>query len=109
MTSIITAFVLSVILVSLLLIAGCFGNTTVIKIQQAMAQNSDSSQSHINKAAFNAGSPEKMTISGQSKPPVLSPEKKQVLEQDQAKIHHNPKLPSSDQPVLGPILGTQAQ
>ena len=109
MTSIITAFVLSVILVSLLLIAGCFGNTTVIKIQQAKAQNSDSSQStHINKAAFNAGSPEKMTISGLSKPPVLSPEKRQVLEQDQAKIHHNPKLPSSDQAVLGPIPGTQA-
>jgi hypothetical protein len=109
MTSIITAFVLSVILVSLLLIAGCFGNTTVIKIQQAKAQNSDSSQStHINKAAFNAGSPEKMTISGLSKPPVLSPEKRQVLEQDQAKIHHNPKLSSSDQPILGPIQGTQA-
>jgi hypothetical protein len=105
MTSIITAFVLSVILVSLLLIAGCFGNTTVIKIQQAMAQNSDSSQStHINKG----GSPEKMTISGLSKPPVLSPEKRQVLEQDQAKIHHNPKLSSSDQPILGPIQGTQA-
>jgi hypothetical protein len=32
-----------------------------------------------------------------------------VLEQDQAKIHHNPQLPSSDQPILGPILGTQAQ
>jgi hypothetical protein len=105
MTSVITAFVLSVILVSLLLIAGCFGNTTVIKIQQAMAQNSDSSQSaHINKG----GSPEKMTISGLSKPPVLSPEKRQVLEQDQAKIHHNPKLSSSDQPILGPIQGTQA-
>ena len=107
MTSIITAFVLSVILVSLLLIAGCFENTTVIKT--AMAHNSDSSQSaHINKAALNAGSPEKMTISGLSKPPVLSPEKRQVLEQDQAKIHHNPQLSSSDQAILGPIPGTQA-
>jgi hypothetical protein len=52
---------------------------------------------------------EKMTITGLSKPPVLSPEQKQVLEQDQAKIHHNPQLSSSDQPILGPILGTQAQ
>jgi hypothetical protein len=52
---------------------------------------------------LNAGSPEKMTISG-----ALSPEKREVLEQDQAKIHHNPKLPSSDQAVLGPIPGTQA-
>ena len=49
-----------------------------------------------------------MTIAGQSKPPVLSPEKKQTLEQDQAKIHHNPQLSSSDQAILGPILGTQA-
>jgi hypothetical protein len=110
MTSTITAFILSVILVSSLLIAGCFENTTVIKIQQAMAQNSDSSQStHINKAALNAGPPEKMTISGLSKAPVLSPEERQVLEQDQAKIHHNPQLSVSDQAIVGPIPGTQAR
>jgi hypothetical protein len=111
MTTIIAAasalYVVVVVVVSLLLIAGSIENAA--KVQQAMAQNSDSSQStHMNKGALNAGPPEKMTISGQFKPPVLSPEKKQVLEQDQAKIHHNPKLPSSDQAILGPILGTQA-
>jgi Tfp pilus assembly protein PilP len=109
MTTIIAAAsALYVVLVSLLLIAGCFENAA--NIQQAMAKNSNSSQStHINKAALNAVPPEKMTITGQSKPPVLSPEKKQVLEQDQAKIHHNPQLSSSDQAILGPIPGTQAQ
>jgi hypothetical protein len=46
---------------------------------------------------MHVGPPEKMTIAGQSKPPVLSSEKKQVLEHDQAKTHHNPQLPTSDQ------------
>ena len=64
----------------------------------------DSVKTHINKAALNAGSPEKMTISGLSKPPVLSPEKKQVLEQDQAKTHHNPQLSSSDSPITLVLL-----
>jgi hypothetical protein len=62
-----------------------------------------------NGGIMNAGAPEKMTIAGQSKPPVLSSEKKQVLEQDQAKTHHTPQLSTSDQPVLGPALRTQAE
>jgi len=62
-----------------------------------------------NGGILNAGAPEKITIAGQSKPPVLSPEKKQVLEQDQAKTHYTPQLSTSDQPVLGPALGTQVQ
>ena len=106
----IIASVLSIVVVSLL-IAGSIENAA--KIQQAMAQNSDSlySTKNNNKNGGNLklGPLEKMTITGQSKPPVLSPEQKQVLEQDQAKIHHNPQLSSSDQPILGPILGTQAQ
>jgi hypothetical protein len=93
------AFVLSVALV-LLLIAGSFAN--IVKIQ-AMAQTSN------NNGTLNVGPPEKMTLSESSKPPVLSPEKRQALEQDQAKTHHNPQLLSSDQPILGPILGTQSR
>jgi hypothetical protein len=96
----------------LLLIAGSIENAAKVQ-QQAMAQNSNSLQSTKNNNNNNGGilksaPPEKMTIAGQSKPPVLSPEKKQILEQDQAKIHHNPQLSTSDQPILGPILGTQA-
>ncbi|MGC2426670.1 MAG: hypothetical protein WA421_06520 [Nitrososphaeraceae archaeon] len=99
------AIVFPVVLVSLL-IAGSFENGVNI---QAMAQNSNSSQStNNNNGTLNVGPPQKMTLSELSKPPVLSPEKRQALEQDQAKIHHNPKLPSSDQAILGPILGTQA-
>jgi hypothetical protein len=97
-----------VMALSLLLIAGSIENAA--KIQQAMAQNSNSSPStNNNNGILKSGPPEKITLEGQSKPPVLSPDKKQALEQDQAKTHHNPQLPSSDQPILGPILGTQAQ
>jgi hypothetical protein len=107
-----TALYVVVVIVSLLLIAGSIENA--VKIQQAMAQNSNSLLSTKNNNNNNVGilkssPPEKMTIAGQSKLPVLSPEKKQVLEQDQAKTHHNPQLQPSDQPILGPILGTQAQ
>ena len=105
-----SVFVIVMVLSLLLLIAGSIENAA--KIQQAMAQNSNSSPStnnNNNNGILKSGPPEKMTLEGQSKPPVLSPDKKQALEQDQAKIHHNPQLPSSDQPILGPILGTQAQ
>jgi hypothetical protein len=113
MTTIIGAsalYVVVVVVVSLLLIAGSIENAA--KIPQAMAQNSNSlpsTNNNNNNGILKSGPPEKMTLEGQSKPPVLSPDNKQVLEQDQAKTHHNPQLPSSDQPVLGPILGTQAQ
>jgi hypothetical protein len=114
MTTIIAAsalYVVVVVVVSLLLIAGSIENAA--KVQQAMAQNSNSLPStknnNNNGGILNAGPPEKMTIAGQSKPPVLSPEKKQVLEHDQAKTHHNPQLQRSDQPILGPIPGTHAQ
>lgn len=103
MTTII-ALVLYVVLVSLL-IASSFENASKI---QAMAQNSsDSSSSTNNNGTLNVGPPQKLTLSELSKPPVLSPEKKQALEQAQAKTHHSPQLPSSDQAILGPILGTQ--
>ncbi len=96
MTMIISS-VLSIVVVSLLLIAGSIENAA--KIQQAMAQNSAGGNLKL-------GPLEKMTITGLSR---LSPEQKQVLEQDQAKIHHNPQLSSSDQAILGPILGTQTK
>ena len=111
MTSRIAASVFVIVMVlSLLLIAGSIENAA--KIQQAMAQNSNSlpsTNNNNNNGILKSGPPEKITLEGQSKPPVLSPDKKQTLEQDQAKTHHNPQLPSSDQPILGPILGTQAQ
>jgi hypothetical protein len=113
MTTIIGAsalYVVVVVVVSLLLIAGSIENAA--KVQQAVAQNSNSlpsTKNNNNVGILKSAPPEKMTIAGQSKPPVLSPEKKQVLEQDQAKTHHNPQLSSSDQPILAPILGTQAQ
>ena len=108
MKTIIAASALYVVVVSLLLIAGSIENAA--KIKQAMAQNSNSSPStNNNNGILKSGPPEKITLEGQSKPPVLSPDKKQALEQDQAKTHRNPQLPSSDQPILGPILGTQAQ
>jgi hypothetical protein len=40
---------------------------------------------------------------------MLSPEKKLVLEQDQAKTHLSRELPISDQTIQGPTPGTQAQ
>jgi hypothetical protein len=98
MTTIRVASVLSVVVVvvvSSLLIAGSFEN--VARIQQAMA------------GTLNAGPPEKMTLSESSKPPVLSPEKRQALEQDQEKTHLSPGLPISDQPIQGPKQGTQAR
>jgi hypothetical protein len=101
----IIAFVLYVVLVSLL-IASSFENASKI---QAMAQNSSdsSSSTNNNNGTLNVGPPQKLTLSELSKPPVVSPEKKQALEQAQAKTHHSPQLPSSDQAILGPILGTQ--
>jgi hypothetical protein len=109
MKTIIAASALYVVVVSLLLIAGSIENAA--KMQQAMAKNSNSLQStkNNNGGILNAGAPEKITIAGQSKPPVLSPEKKQELEQDQAKTHYTPQLSTSDQPVLDPVLGTQVQ
>jgi hypothetical protein len=120
-TTIIIASVLSVVvLVSLLLIAGSFENAA--RIQQAIAGNSNALQptttttntnnnnnNNHNGGALNVGPPEKMTIAGQSKPPELSPEKKLVLQQDQAKTHHSPELPISDQAIHGPMPGTQVQ
>ena len=100
----VTASLLSVaFIVSSLLIVSSFENA-VIKVQQATAQNPSNSDSSLK-----LGPPQKITLSQSSKPPVLSPEKKKALEQDQAKTHHNPQLPISDQSILGPILGTQAQ
>jgi hypothetical protein len=99
----ITPSLLSVVFIaSSLLIASSFENA-VIKLQQAVAQNSNNSD-----GTLKVGPPQKMTLSQSSKPPVLSPEKKQALEEDQAKTHHNPQLPISDRSILGPILGTQA-
>jgi hypothetical protein len=106
--------VLSVVfVVSSLLIAGLLGNA--VKMQQAIAANSTSLKStnnnnnNHNGGALNVGPPEKMTIVGQSKPPELSPEEKLVLQQDQAKTHHSPELPISDQAIHGPMPGTQVQ
>jgi hypothetical protein len=112
MTTIIVASVLSVVfVVSSLLIAGSTENAVIKVQQQAIAANSTSLQStnNNNGGALNVGPPEKITVTQHYKPPVLSPEKKQVLERDQAKTYHSPQLPSSDQAILGPILGTQAQ
>ena len=121
MTTIITASVLSVVVVvSLLLIAGSFENAA--RIQQAIAGNSNALQptttttttnnnnnNNHNGGALSVGPPEKITLSEQSKPPMLSPEKKLVLEQDQAKTHLSRELPISDQTIQGPTPGTQAQ
>ena len=125
MTTIITASVLSVVVVvvSLLLIAGCFENAA--RIQQAIAGNSNALQptttttttttntnnnnNNHNGGALSLGPPEKMTLEGQSQPPMLSPEKKLVLEQDQAKTHLSRELPISDQTIQGPTPGTQAK
>jgi hypothetical protein len=111
------ASVLSVVvlvLVSLLLIAGSFENAA--RIQQAMAQNFNALQpttttttnnNNHNGGALSVGPPEKITILGQSEPPILSPEKKQALQQDQAKTHLSRELPTSDQTIQGPTPGTQ--
>ena len=124
MTTIITASVLSVVVVvvvSLLLIAGCFENAA--RIQQAIAGNSNALQpttttttttannnnNDHNGGALSVGPPEKITILGQTEPPILSPEKKQALQQDQAKTYRSPELPISDQTIQGPTPGTQTQ
>jgi len=110
MTTIRVASVLSVVVVvSSLLIAGLLENAA--KTQQAIADNSNSilPTKSNNGGALNVGPPEKVTIVGQSKPPELSPEKKLELQRGQAKTHHSPELPISDQEIHGPILGTQAQ
>ena len=117
MTTIMIASVLFVVVVSLLLIAGCFENAA--RIQQAIAGNSNALQpttttttnnnNNHNGGALSVGPPEKITLSEQSKPPMLSPEKKLVLEQDQAKTHLSRELPISDQTIQGPTPGTQAQ
>ena len=123
MTTIITASVLSVVVVvSLLLIAGSFENAA--RIQQAIAGNSNALQpttttttkstannnnNNHNGGALSVGPPEKITLSEQSKPPMLSPEKKLVLEQGQAKTHLSRELPISDQTIQGPTPGTQAK
>jgi hypothetical protein len=70
---------------------------------------STNNNNNHNGGALNVGPPEKMTIAGQSKPPELSPEKKLVLQQDQAKTHHSPELPISDQAIHGPMPRTQVQ
>lgn len=116
MTKIIVASVLSVVVVvSLLLIAGSFENAA--KIQQAIAgdpsslQSTNNNNNHINHngRALSVGPPEKITVTEHSTPPVLSPEKKQVLQEDQAKTHLSPELPMSDKAIQGPKPGTQAQ
>jgi hypothetical protein len=122
MTTIInTPCVLSVVVVvvSLLVIAGSFENAA--RIQQVIAGDSNALQpttttttnnnnnNNHNDGALSVGPPEKVTISGQSEPPVLSPEKKQALQQDQAKTHHSPELPTSDKDIQGPKPGTEAQ
>ena len=113
MTTIRVAYVLSVVVVSSLLFAASFENGA--RIQQAIAGNSNSLQStnnnniNNNDGTLNAGPPEKMTLSESSKPPVLSPEKRQALEQNQEKTHLSPQLPISDRDIQGPKQGTQAQ
>ena len=52
-----------------------------------------------NGGTLNVGPPEKIIVTEHSKPPVLSPEKRQALQQDQAKTHHSPALPISDQAI----------
>jgi hypothetical protein len=97
-----------------LLIAGFFENGA--KIQQAIdgtftslqSTNNNNNNNH-NGGTLNVGPPEKITVTEHSKPPVLSPEKRQALQQDQAKTHHSPELPISDQAIKGPKPGTQAQ
>ena len=73
-----------------------------------MTTTTNNNNNH-NGGALSVGPPEKITLSEQSKPPMLSPEKKLVLEQDQAKTHLSRELPISDQTIQGPTPGTQAQ
>jgi hypothetical protein len=104
---------LSIVVVSSLLIAGFFENAA--KIQQAIAgtftslQSTNNNNNNHNGGTLNVGPPEKITVTEHSKPPVLSPEKRQALQQDQAKTHNSPELPISDQAIKGPKPGTQAQ
>jgi hypothetical protein len=97
------------VVASSLLIAGLLENAA--KIQQAIADNSNSIllTKNNNDGALNVGPPEKITVTEHSTPPVLSPEKKQVLQEDQAKTHLSPELPMSDKSIQGPTPGTQAQ
>jgi hypothetical protein len=122
-TSVLSVVVVVVVVVSLLLIAGCFENAA--RIQQAIAGNSNALQptttttttttannnnnNNHNGGALSVGPPEKITILGQTEPPILSPEKKQALQQDQAKTYRSPELPISDQTIQGPTPGTQTQ
>lgn len=106
---------MSIVVVSSLLIAGFFENGAKIQ-QQAIAgtftslqSTNNSNNNNHNGGTLNVGPPEKITVTEHSKPPVLSPEKRQALQQDQAKTHHSPELPISDQAIKGPKPGTQAQ
>ena len=70
----VTVSLLSVaFIVSSLLIVSSFENA-VIKVQQATAQNPNNSDNSLK-----LGPPQKITLSQWSKPPVLSPEKKQGI------------------------------
>jgi hypothetical protein len=124
MTTIInTACVLSVVVVvvvSLLVIAGSFenaarkqqviaGDSNALQPTTTTATTNNNNNNNHNDGALSVGPPEKVTISGQSEPPVLSPEKKQALQQHQAKTHHSPELPTSDKDIQGPKPGTQTQ
>jgi hypothetical protein len=103
------------IVLVLLLITDSFEQTVnvgTVKVY-SIAQNSNSCQliNNTNNAngnhTLNVGSPQKVILSKLSHIPMLSPEKKQVLEQCQGQIHHSPSLPSSGQAIHGPIPGTQ--
>ena len=56
---------------------------------------------------LDVGPPQKVILSKLSHIPMLSPEKKQVLEQCQGQTHHSPSLPSSGQAIHGSIPCTQ--
>jgi hypothetical protein len=96
-------------------------NIGTVKVY-SIAQNSNSCQliNNTNNAnitnntndangnhTLDVGPPQKVILSKLSHIPMLSPEKKQVLEQCQGQTHHSPSLPSSGQAIHGPIPGTQ--
>ena len=71
-----------------------------------MSTNNNNNHINHNGGSLSVGPPEKITVTEHSTPPVLSPEKKQVLQQDQAKTHLSPELPMSDKAIQGPTPGT---
>ena len=97
--------VISVVLVLLLI----NGPIVSVKTQLVVAQSYNNLPNSNNNSVVPIAPPERVVFSPSAHLPLLSNDRKEVLEHsiEEDNLLHSPPVPSSGKPIQGPVPGTQ--